>query len=83
MSVTVETQRSMSGLRETLFSALDDLRSGKIDEKQAKSVAQLSQTILNTVSVQVEYEKLRIASEVPKILPAMDLIPKLADASKD
>jgi hypothetical protein len=67
----------MAGLRSTLFETIDQLRSGVIDDKTAKSVAVLSQTILNSAQVQMDYEKLRLDSMVPGSLPEMPLVPKL------
>jgi hypothetical protein len=72
-----KTERSAAGLREVLFAAIDDLRSGAIDDKKARSIATLSQQIIGSIEAQVAYEKLRLDSKVPGTLPEMALVPKL------
>jgi len=67
----------MAGLRDTLFDTIDQLRDGSIDVSTAKSVAVLAQTILNSAAIQMQYEKMRLESEVPSTLPEMPLTPKL------
>jgi hypothetical protein len=65
--------RTAAGLRERLFQALEELRDGKIDGKQAAATAQLAQTIIKSIEVQMVFEKQRLASELPSILPPMKL----------
>lgn len=70
-----ESERSFSGLRDTLFAAIDDLRNGRIDVKQANAIAKTAETIVKTVDTQIAYERLRLDSKVPGVLGAMPLVP--------
>lgn len=69
--------RSMDGLREALFDALDQLRAGTIDHIQARAISGVAMTIIKSAEVQIEYEQARLESKVPKNLPAMPLTPLL------
>lgn len=73
--------RSMDGLREYLFDALDRLRNGKIDAAQAKHVATISMTLIRSVEVQMKFEALKLESKQPGHLPTMPLIPKIKAVS--
>lgn len=77
MTIPAKVERSMDGLREYLFDALDKLREGRIDAAQAKHVATISMTLIRSVEVQMAYESLKLQSKVPGALPAMPLIPKI------
>lgn len=66
--------RNMGGLRERLFGVLDQLIAGKVDAEAAKAAASLAQTLINSVKVQVDFERLKLESTVPSILPQMRLI---------
>jgi hypothetical protein len=70
-------RRSAAGLREGLFEMLEQLRAGKVDVQTAKTYAALSMTIIKSVEVQLEYERMRIANEVPAHLSDMSLVPAL------
>lgn len=67
----------MSGLRDMLFETLDKLQAGKMEPGHAKTVAHLAQTILNSAQVQMEFEKLRLESVIPGVLPSMPLVPQI------
>lgn len=73
----MKTDRTTAGLRDVLFQAIDDLRSGVIDDKKARSIAALSREIIASVEAQVAYEKLRLDSKVPGTLPEMALVPRI------
>lgn len=77
-----QIERSTAGLREAMFATLDDLRAGRCDARHAKAVADLGKTIVTTVAVQLAYEKARLESKVPAILPEMRLVPALPAAKK-
>lgn len=75
-------ERSASGLRDLLFQSIEDLRTGRIDVAQANAISKSAEAIIKSVEMQVNYERLRITSEVPGVLPAMPLVPRLKDASR-
>lgn len=68
------TGRSASGLRETLFSVIDGLLDGTVEIDVARAVTTAAHCIMNSVSTQIEFERLRLLSEVPSALPDMKLI---------
>jgi hypothetical protein len=47
------SKKNLADLRETLFDALDQVKSGTMDLARAKVVANLGQVIINTASAQV------------------------------
>lgn len=51
--IIVSTRRTMDGLRELLFSQLDDLRAGRCSASQATASAKLAVAILASVQTQV------------------------------
>lgn len=51
------TEMTSEGLRESLFEALDDVRSGKLDAKPAHAIAKLAAQIVATVQLEVEFHK--------------------------
>lgn len=69
--------RSASGLRESLFDMLELLRSGEVDSQTAKTFALLSMTIIKATEMQLQYERMRLDSEVPGNLTDMKLVPPL------
>ena len=56
MSGLSKTNRTLGGLRESLFEALDKLREGKLDAKQAKAHAELAAQILDAARLQLDFE---------------------------
>lgn len=44
-------------LRESLFSALEGLSSGKIDVATAKAMSDIGQTIINSAKVEIEFQE--------------------------
>ena len=75
-------ERSAASLRDTLFQTIDDLRAGKIDVAHANAVTKAAEAIVKSVDMQIAFERLRIESKVPAMLPAMHLVPKLPRAEK-
>lgn len=67
-----KSTRSISGLRETLFETLDELRGGTMEPHKAKAVMYVAQVILNTVQVQMQVERLQTRSEL-QMLPDVPL----------
>lgn len=66
---------SMATLRETLMEILEGVRDGNIDANRARAAAFVAQTLINSVSVQIEFERLKLADELPSSLPLMPLTP--------
>lgn len=69
--------RTTAGLRDVLFDTIDKLRAGEIEVEEASAIANLSKVIVQSVSVQLAYERARLANEVPAVLPEMRLTPAL------
>lgn len=70
----------MAALRETLMEVLQGVRDGKIAPDSAKAAAAVAQTVINSVAVQIDYERLRLESKLPSVLPEMPLTPPLLEA---
>lgn len=68
-------ERTMSGLRDAVFETMEETLAGNQPVEVAKAVGGLAQVIINSVKVQMEYEKMRLESEVPANLPEMRLLP--------
>lgn len=49
--------KTINDLREIIFSAMEDLRSGKIDTDQAKQIANLGQVIVNSAVAETRHLK--------------------------
>lgn len=78
MSEAKKIQRTMAGLRETLFETLEDLRAGKVDAKDANAIVGVSTAILKCVSVQLDFERAKNDEKAPNRLPSMPLDAPLA-----
>lgn len=52
------TNKTAETLRETLFDTIDDLRNGKIDANDARTVANIAKTIIDAARVELDYHKL-------------------------
>lgn len=78
-AVRKHTDRSMAGLRDTLFDVLDALRNGDMDDREAMAAAKLGETILHSAEVQMDYERLILDNKVPAVLPDMALNPPLKE----
>jgi hypothetical protein len=76
-SPIVPIERTSAGLRDHLFAVLEDMRAGKISAIDAKAVAAVAQTIIKSAEVQLEFEKARLADEIPAHLGQMRLTPPL------
>lgn len=72
-SKRMRIERSASGLREALFDAIDGLRAGSLDVKQANAIAAAAGTILKSIDTQVAFERLRM-EKGPEALPQMQLV---------
>lgn len=52
-----ESKNNFKELRSILFDTLRDVKDGKMDVKKAKSISELSQTLINSAKVEVDYLK--------------------------
>lgn len=57
--------RNINDLREALFDSLDMLKDGKMTVEQAKAISEMSQVIINTAKVEVDYIKANSGGETP------------------
>ena len=69
--------RTTAGLRDALFDQLERLRDRKIDADEAKAFSEVARTIVSTVEVQLEFERMKLAWTAPQHLSQMNLIPPL------
>ena len=53
------TEKSTTGLRDSLFEVLDGLRNGTVDTQSANSMAKISTQILQTAKLELEYKKMQ------------------------
>lgn len=59
---------NLDGLRARLFAAIDGLRNGTLDIERAEAISALSQTIINSAKVQVDYLRLFDTPDRPRFL---------------
>jgi|TARA_R100000149_G_scaffold49432_1_gene20351 hypothetical protein len=57
--------RNINDLREGLFDALDLLKKGELSVEQAKAVSEMSQVIINSAKVEVDYIRANNGGETP------------------
>ncbi|MBC7201896.1 MAG: hypothetical protein H5U29_00030 [Pusillimonas sp.] len=57
--------RNISSLRESLFDSLDLLKKGELSVEQAKAISEMSQVIINSAKVEVDYIKANNGGETP------------------
>ena len=51
------TEQSTIGLRETLFSELDELRNGRSNPQRASAAAKLAVQIINSAKMEIEFQR--------------------------
>lgn len=77
---TKKIERTMSGLRDAMFETLEEVKARVIDPDVGKTCGLLGKVIIDSVRVQMDYERMRLDSEVPAVLPEMKLLPPLGKA---
>lgn len=82
MSNTTNVERSSGGLRAALFDEIDALRRGESNAARARSVAMLANSVLQSVTAEIEYHK--YVSDATKMttvqkLGMLELAPKTID----
>jgi hypothetical protein len=70
------TSRSSSGLRDLLFDEIENFRKGNGDVDRAKAIAQLSQTIIASAKLDIEFARLLSDGELPSALQPLSLSKK-------
>lgn len=73
--------QNINDLRETLFDTLQSVKAGTIDLDRAKAISELSQNIINTAKVEIEYLKAggNVSSdflEIKNVTPALNSGPQ-------
>lgn len=71
MSEIKQVERSSGGLRAALFDEIDALRRGESNAARARSVAMLANSVLQSVSAEIEYHK--YVSDATKMTTATKL----------
>ena len=64
-----EQKNNMASLRDYLFGAIEAVKQNKMTTEQARSTAQLAQTVINSVKLELDYKKSN--SKAPQ-LPMLD-----------
>lgn len=57
--------KNISDLRDGLFEAMQMLKEGKLDVEKAKAISEMSQVIINSAKVEVDYIKANNGGEMP------------------
>lgn len=70
-------KRTIAGLRDGLFNILDKLEAGIVDTSTAKAYANTAMTIVKSLEVQLEYERMKLAKEIPANVGDFSLVPAL------
>lgn len=66
--------RNTTGLRDALFEEWEALRDGSSNPARARSIAMMANTILQSVQVEIEYNKyVRDISKQPNVEKAVEL----------
>ena len=71
-------KNDINALRATLFETLQGLKDGKLDVERAKAICDASQTIINSVKVEIDFTKttgLQTNSEFIPTLPQPKHVP--------
>lgn len=57
------SNRTMADLRESLFDAIDELRSGDMEESTAKEICQVADRILTSAELEIKYRGILSAED--------------------
>ena len=57
--------KNISDLRDGLFEAMDMLKKGTLTVEQAKAISEMSQVVINSAKVEVDYIKANNGGETP------------------
>lgn len=67
--------RTLSGVREALFDALDRLRAGDMKVDEARSTAELCKGIIASAAIQLDFEQAYAKKQIGKDLLRVELVP--------
>ncbi len=67
-------RRTSAGLRDALFDEIDALRAGKSNPARARSVASLANSVLQSVIMEIEYQKYVNDLTKPSALTAIGVL---------
>lgn len=73
-AVPPKVNRTLAGLRESLFDALDKLRSGGMTSNEAKAHAEIAKQILDAARLQLTFEEAFSAKKLPEKLTEVRLV---------
>ena len=57
--------KNISDLRDGLFEAMQMLKDGKLTVEQAKAISEMSQVVINSAKVEVDYIRANNGGEMP------------------
>lgn len=69
LEMSETTDNNIKGLQKSLFNAIKKLEDGTFSCEQAKAISSLSQTIINSAKLEIEYK--RLLSDTPSV-PLLD-----------
>ena len=69
LEMSDSTKNNIKGLQDHLFNAIKKLEGGTMNSEQAKAMAQLAQTIINSAKLEIDYKKM--LSDTPSV-PLLD-----------
>lgn len=72
--------RTMAGLRDALYDVLERLRDGVMTGDDAAKMAGVAKVIIESVDVQLDFERARLSDEIPSQLSDMNTVPPLTQA---
>ncbi len=73
------SNKTIADLRGHLFDAIEGLKAGTLEIDRAKAINEVSQTIINTAKVEVEFVKVTSATTGSGFLPQIEAAPKNGD----
>jgi hypothetical protein len=69
--------RTLAGVREALFDALDQMREGTLEPQHARSTVEICKGIVDAASLQLDYEKAWHEKKIGDKLRGIELVPQL------
>lgn len=75
MNTPKKLSRTLAGVREALFDALDALRNGSMEPAAARATVDLCKGIVDAASLQLDYEKAYGEKKIGNALRSIELVP--------
>lgn len=75
MNKPVKLNRTLAGVREALFDEMDRLRAGTSEAKDSAVIALLAKGIIDSASLQLQFEKAWHEKKISDRLRAIELVP--------